>query len=106
MKVIQASFLMIFTTLLALLLLNNSIRKAEPIILYFSKGSSGIMEAETARVLWRRLDGTSFATLQCQMGTSTELSSIKPYGEEVEIDEDRCINHVGKWLGSALPCCR
>ena len=48
------------------------------------------------------MSSTSFATLQCQMGTSTELSSIKPYGEEVEIDEDRCINHVGKWLGSAL----
>ncbi|KAL8569951.1 hypothetical protein ACOMHN_056383 [Nucella lapillus] len=71
------------------------------------KGSSGMMEVEAARVLWRRsverykLRYTVLLS-DGDAKTFTELTSIKPYGDKVHIEKEECINHVSKRLGSAL----
>ena len=70
-------------------------------------GSSGMMEVEAARVLWRRSvqrHKLRYTTLLSDgdAKTFTELSKIKPYGDSIEIDKEECINHVSKRLGSAL----
>ncbi|KAL8592498.1 hypothetical protein ACOMHN_021440 [Nucella lapillus] len=71
------------------------------------KGSSGMMEVEAARVLWRRsverykLHYTVLLS-DGDAKTFTELTNIKPYGDKVHIEKEECINHVSKRLGSAL----
>ncbi|KAL8619315.1 hypothetical protein ACOMHN_056959 [Nucella lapillus] len=71
------------------------------------KGSSGMMEVEAARVLWRhsveryKLRYTVLLS-DGDAKTFTELTNIKPYGDEVHIEKEECINHVSKRLGSAL----
>ncbi|KAL8615826.1 hypothetical protein ACOMHN_048534 [Nucella lapillus] len=71
------------------------------------KGSSGMMEVEAACVLWRhsvehyKLRYTVLLS-DGDAKTFTELTNIKPYGDEVHIEKEECINHVSKRLGSAL----
>ncbi|KAL8609207.1 hypothetical protein ACOMHN_058827 [Nucella lapillus] len=72
-----------------------------------NQGSSGMMEVEAARVLWRhsveryKLRYTVLLS-DGDAKTFTELTNIKPYGDEVHIEKEECINHVSKRLGSAL----
>ncbi|KAK7105146.1 uncharacterized protein [Littorina saxatilis] len=71
------------------------------------KGSSGMMEVEAARVIWRRSVNTNklrYTTLLSDgdSKTFTELNDIKPYGEDIHIDKEECVNHVSKRLGTAL----
>lgn len=66
-----------------------------------------MMEVEAARVLWRRSvqrHKLRYTTLLSDGDAKTfaELTKIKPYGEDIEIDKEECINHVSKRLGSAL----
>ncbi|KAK7478806.1 hypothetical protein BaRGS_00029905, partial [Batillaria attramentaria] len=93
-------------------------------------GSSGMMEVEAARVLWRRSvtrhklrytvllsdgDTKSFQELTMikpygdavliekeECINHQELTMIKPYGDAVLIEKEECINHVSKRLGTAL----
>lgn len=65
------------------------------------------MEVEAARVLWLRSVAQHKLryTIILSDGDSKTfqmLSDLKPYGEEVTIDKEECINHVSKRLGSAL----
>ena len=65
------------------------------------------MEVEAARVLWRRsVDRYKLRyTVLLSEGdakTFNELTTIKPYGDAVEIEKEKCINHVSKRLGSSL----
>ena len=69
-------------------------------------GSSGMMEVEAARVLWRRSvqHHKLRYTVMLSDGdakTFTELNNIKPYGDVI-IEKEECINHVSKRLGTAL----
>ncbi|XP_070176739.1 uncharacterized protein [Littorina saxatilis] len=69
------------------------------------KGSSGMMEVEAARVIWRRSVNTNklrYTTLLSDgdSKTFTELNDIKPYGEDIHIDKEECVNHVSKRLGT------
>lgn len=66
-----------------------------------------MMEVETARVLWRRSverHKLRYTVLLSDGDAKTfnELTAIKPYGEDIQIDKEACINHVSKRLGSAL----
>ena len=66
-----------------------------------------MMEAASARVLWRRSvqrHKLRYTTLLSDGDAKTfaELTKIKPYGEDIEIDKEECVNHVSKTLGSAL----
>ena len=66
-----------------------------------------MLEVEAARVVWRRsvqrhkLRYTTFLS-DGDAKTFAELTKIKPYGEDIEIDKEECVNHVSKRLGSAL----
>ncbi|KAL8600932.1 hypothetical protein ACOMHN_030589 [Nucella lapillus] len=65
-------------------------------------GSSGMMEVEAARVLWRhsveryKLCYTVLLS-DGDAKTFTELTNIKPYGDEVHIEKEECINHSLIW---------
>lgn len=66
-----------------------------------------MMEVEAARILWRRSvqrHKLRYKTLLSDGDAKTfaELTKIKPYGEDIEMDKEECINHVSKRLGSAL----
>ncbi|KAK7101737.1 hypothetical protein V1264_020074 [Littorina saxatilis] len=70
-------------------------------------GSSGMMEVEAARVLWGRSvsrHNLRYTVILSDGDTKTfqELSKIKPYGDQVTIEKEECINHVSKRLGTAL----
>ena len=70
-------------------------------------GSSRMMEVEAARVLWRRSvqrHKLRYTTLLSDGDAKTfaELTKIKTYGEDIEIDKEECVNHVSKRRGSAL----
>ncbi|KAL8588578.1 hypothetical protein ACOMHN_059532 [Nucella lapillus] len=70
-------------------------------------GSSGMMEVEAARVLWRRSVERHKLRYTVMLSdgdakTFSELCQIKPYGEDVTIEKEECINHVSKRLGTAL----
>lgn len=70
-------------------------------------GSSGSMEVKAASVIWRRSEK------ECKMRYTTLISDgdsktflmlqeIKPYGPEISISKEECINHVAKRLGTGL----
>ena len=70
-------------------------------------GTSGMMEVEAARVLWGRSVERyklRYKIMICDGDSKTfnELTRIKPYGEDVEIEKEECLNHVAKRLGTAL----
>lgn len=70
-------------------------------------GSSGMMEVEAARVLWRRSierNKMRYVTMLSDGDSKThsELCSIKPYGPDYDIEKEECVNHVSKRLGAAL----
>ena len=66
-----------------------------------------MMEVEAARVLWwcsvdrYKLRYTVLLS-EGDAKTFNELTTIKPYGDAVEIEKEKCINHVSKRLRSAL----
>lgn len=70
-------------------------------------GSSGMMEVEGAKTLWLR-SAKKYKlryTILLSDGdckTFNELEKLKPYGDEVDITKEECINHVSKRLGTAL----
>ena len=70
------------------------------------EGSSGAMEAEAALVLWKRSEkyGLRYTTMLSDGDSSTykKLCDEKPYGGDIEIKKEECINHIGKRLGTAL----
>ncbi|XP_070175731.1 uncharacterized protein [Littorina saxatilis] len=66
-----------------------------------------MMEVEAARVLWGRSvsrHNLRYTVMLSDGDTKTfqELSKIKPYGDQVTIEKEECINHVSKRLGTAL----
>ena len=74
---------------------------------HLSTGSAGMMEVEAAQVLWLRSverHKLRYTVLLSDGDAKTfnQLTTIKPYGEDVQIDKEECINHVSKRLGSAL----
>jgi putative NIF3 family GTP cyclohydrolase 1 type 2 len=71
------------------------------------EGSSGMMEVDGALELWKRSEethGLRYTTLlsdgDCK--TYSVLQKQKPYGENVKIEKEECVNHVAKRLGTAL----
>ncbi|XP_059169653.1 uncharacterized protein LOC131951318 [Physella acuta] len=67
-------------------------------------GSSGLMEAEAAKTMWKRsqdngLRYTKFVS-DGDCKTYNELLSLSPY--DVPITKEECTNHVSKRLGTAL----
>ncbi|KAK7467979.1 hypothetical protein BaRGS_00036785 [Batillaria attramentaria] len=65
------------------------------------------MEVEAARVFWLRSVARHklrYTVLLSDGDAKTfqQLTSIKPYGDEVTIEKEECINHVSKRLGTAL----
>ena len=70
-------------------------------------GSSPAMEAEGWQRLWgRSVDKCKFRyTTVVSDGDSkafTSVSNMKPYGEDVEILKEECMNHASKRVGKAL----
>lgn len=66
-----------------------------------------MMEVEAARVMWSRSVARHKLryTIVLSDGDAKafqELSKIKPYGAEITIQKQECINHVSKRLGTAL----
>ena len=69
-------------------------------------GSSGAMEIEAAEVIWKRSTDKSlrYTTMRSDGDSKTwhHLQEVAPYGDDVEIQKEECINHVSKRLGKAL----
>jgi hypothetical protein len=70
-------------------------------------GSSGMMEVEGAKVLWSRsvAQHNLRYTVMLSDGdckSHTELCKLHPYGPDVKITKEECINHVAKRVGTAL----
>lgn len=67
---------------------------------------TGMMEAEAAAVLWSRSVDRGFRyTSFVGDGDSKAYNKVvemKPYGPNITIWKEECINHVGKRLGTAL----
>ena len=71
------------------------------------EGSSGSMEVKAAAAIWHRSEE------ECKMRYTTMLSDgdsktflmlqeMKPYGPDVVITKEECINHIAKRLGTGL----
>ena len=65
-----------------------------------------MMEVGGGKVLWFRNKslGLQYTTMLSDGDSKlyNELMALKPYGRDVAIYKEECINHVGKRLGSAL----
>lgn len=66
-----------------------------------------MMEVESARILWNRSverHKLRYTVLLSDGDAKTfnTLASLKPYGEDVQLEKEECINHVSKRLGTAL----
>ena len=77
------------------------------LFIHLFSGPSGMMEAMQAEVLWgRSLELHNFRyTTMVGDGDSkayNRVVSTHPYGEDVEIDKEECMNHIFKRLGTAL----
>lgn len=70
------------------------------------EGSSGMMEVAGPKELWKRSlkHKLRYTTLlsdgDCK--TYSVLVDEKPYGDNIQITKEECINHVSKRLGTAL----
>ncbi|KAE8749128.1 hypothetical protein FOCC_FOCC004036 [Frankliniella occidentalis] len=70
-------------------------------------GSSGKMEVEGAGILWQRsleknkMRYTSVLS-DGDAKTISHLNELQPYGEDIIIEKEECVNHVGKRLRTAL----
>nr|XP_042896708.1 uncharacterized protein LOC122269121 [Parasteatoda tepidariorum] len=70
-------------------------------------GSSGSMEMVLAGILWSRsVKNCGFRYLNIvsdgDSRTYQHLVELKPYGEDVQIVKEECLNHVSKRLGTGL----
>ncbi|KAK3701973.1 hypothetical protein RRG08_017863 [Elysia crispata] len=71
------------------------------------EGVSGMMEVEAATVLWARsvekfrLKYTIFVG-DGDSKAYNKVCDLAPYGPDVEIEKEECLNHVGKRMGAAL----
>ena len=70
-------------------------------------GVSGMMEPECAEVMWKRsvsLHNMRYTTMVGDGDSKAydTVCELKPYGDNVSIDKEECMNHVGKRLGTAL----
>ena len=74
---------------------------------FISTGSAGGMEVVAATVMWNRsieLHGVRY-TIVVSDGDSKAYDTVveeQPYGPDVQIVKEECINHVSKRLGTAL----
>lgn len=70
------------------------------------RGSSGGMEVEAAKVLWRRsLSHKMRYTILVGDGdtkTFLAVSTDNPYGDAYTVQKQECVNHVAKRLGTGL----
>ncbi|GFS07561.1 hypothetical protein ElyMa_001252300 [Elysia marginata] len=71
------------------------------------KGSSEMMEPEAAEVMWKRsleLHNIRYTTFVGDGDSKAHDRVVrqKPYGEDVEIRKEECMNHVEKRMGTAL----
>ncbi|GFR76302.1 hypothetical protein ElyMa_000478500 [Elysia marginata] len=65
------------------------------------------MEVEAAKILWSRSVaryGLQYTVMLSDGDAKTHktISDLQPYSEDVLIDKEECINHVGKRLGASL----
>ena len=69
-------------------------------------GSSGAIEMEAAVQLWQRSEkfDLRYTTMLSDGDTKTHgrLTEVQPYGPNVKIQKEECVNHVGKRLNTAL----
>nr|KAI8744078.1 hypothetical protein BgiMline_021075 [Biomphalaria glabrata] len=71
------------------------------------KGPSGVMEPGAAKVIWSRslsLHNFRYTKMVGDGDSKTFqlLNSLKPYGQDVLIVKEECVNHVSKRLCTAL----
>ncbi|GFO11869.1 hypothetical protein PoB_003837400 [Plakobranchus ocellatus] len=71
------------------------------------EGSSGMMEVRAAEVLWGRFvqrHNLRYTTMVSDGDSKAfnKLLEVQPYGPDVVILKEDCINHVGKRFGTAL----
>ena len=65
------------------------------------------MEVECARQMWKRSTekhNLCNTTMLCY-GYSSAFDAVvaeKPYGPNITIEKEDCVNHVSKWMGTAL----
>lgn len=65
------------------------------------------MESDGAILMWKRYEkeaGMRY-TKFISDGDAESLAAVQkaePYGPDIQIEKDECINHVGKRLGTAL----
>ena len=84
----------------------NQIGK-ENLVIFFISGSSGSMEVEAAKVIWKRsverykLRYTTIVS-DGDAKTFSQLTQLNPYGDGHPIKKEDCVNHVSKRLGTAL----
>ena len=70
-------------------------------------GSAGAMEVECAKHLWTRsVENHQFRYVNklCDGDSKAydAIRSLKPYGKEISIVKEDCVNHVAKRMGTAL----
>ncbi|KAE8739199.1 hypothetical protein FOCC_FOCC015305 [Frankliniella occidentalis] len=70
-------------------------------------GFSGHMESDGAVVLWKRSiqEANMRHTKFVSDGDAKSLPALlkaKPYGDDIIISKDECVNHIGKRMGTAL----
>ena len=70
-------------------------------------GSANSMEVECALRMWQRsidVNKLRYTTMLCD-GDSKSFDAVvqeKPYGDQITIEKEDCINHVAKRMGTAL----
>ena len=86
---------------------NDWFSKHEPNCDINHVGSSGAMEKMAAEAIWRRSvekHGLQYTTVLSDGDTKTvdHLNTECPYGQEVKINKEECINHISKRMYSNL----
>ena len=71
------------------------------------EGSANSMEVECALRIWRRLEQKHNLryTVMLSDGDSKAYDSVvsdKPYGQDIAIEKEDCVNHISKRMGTAL----
>lgn len=70
-------------------------------------GSSGAMETKAAEHLWNRSiekNQMRYTTILSDGDAKTfsHLKSIAPYGEDIPVTKEKCVNHIAKRMGTGL----
>ena len=64
------------------------------------------MEVKAAEIIWKPSKDYNFRYTTMlsdeDSKTCTSLNDMAPYGDDVKIEKEECINHVSKRLGKAL----